>query len=151
MSEKLICSNPKAFHDYFIEERYEAGIVLAGVEVESLRLGKANLRDSHALIKNEEAFLFNLHITPYQNIDRFSPEPDRTRKLLLHKAELQKLFGKMKEKGYSLIPLKLYFKDDKVKVELGLAKGKKLYDKRESIKSKEVSREMAKVMKEKNR
>lgn len=151
MSEKLICSNPKAFHDYFIEERYEAGIVLAGAEVKSLRLGKANIKDSHALIKEEEAFLLNLHITPYQKIDRFTPEPDRTRKLLLHKAEIEKLFGKMKEKGYSLIPLKLYFKDDKVKVELGLAKGKKLYDKRESIKSKEVSREMAKVMKEKNR
>jgi len=151
MSEKLICSNPKAFHDYFIEERYEAGIVLAGAEVKSLRLGKANIKDSHALIKEEEAYLLNLHITPYQKIDRFTPEPDRTRKLLLHKAEIEKLFGKMKEKGYSLIPLKLYFKDDKVKVELGLAKGKKLYDKRESIKSKEVSREMAKVMKEKNR
>ncbi|MBI4746727.1 MAG: SsrA-binding protein SmpB [Deltaproteobacteria bacterium] len=151
MSEKLICANPKAFHDYFIEERYEAGIVLVGSEVKSLRLGKANLKDSHALIKEEEAYLLNLHITPYQKIDRFTPEPDRTRKLLLHKAEIEKLFGKMKEKGYSLIPLKLYFKDDKVKVELGLAKGKKLYDKRESIKSKEVSREMAKVMKEKNR
>lgn len=151
MSEKLICSNPKAFHDYFIEERYEAGIVLAGAEVKSLRLGKANIKDSHALIKEEEAYLLNLHITPYQKIDRFTPEPDRTRKLLLHKAEIEKLFGKMKEKGYSLIPLKLYFKDDKVKVELGLAKGKKLYDKRESIKQKEVSREMAKVMKEKNR
>src|SRR3990172_11043031 len=151
MSEKLICSNPKAFHDYFIEERYEAGIVLAGAEVKSLRLGKANIKDSHALIKEEEAYLLNLHITPYQKIDRFTPEPDRTRKLLLHKAEIEKLFGKMKEKGYSLIPLKLYFKDDKVKVELGLAKGKKLYDKRESIKSKEVSREMAKVMKERGR
>lgn len=151
MSEKLICSNPKAFHDYFIEERYEAGIVLAGSEVKSLRLGKANLKDSHAIIKDEEAFLLNLHITPYQKIDRFTPEPDRTRKLLLHKAEIEKLFGKMKEKGYSLIPLRLYFKDDKVKVELGLARGKKLYDKRESIKKKEVSREMAKVMKEKGR
>ncbi|MDO8447042.1 MAG: SsrA-binding protein SmpB [Deltaproteobacteria bacterium] len=151
MSEKLICSNPKAFHDYFIEERYEAGIVLAGAEVKSLRLGKANIKDSHALIKEEEAYLLNLHITPYQKIDRFTPEPDRTRKLLLHKAEIEKLFGKMKEKGYSLIPLKLYFKDDKVKVELGLAKGKKLYDKRESIKSKEVSREIARVMKEKGR
>lgn len=151
MSEKLICSNPKAFHDYFIEERYEAGIVLAGSEVKSLRLGKANLKDSHAIIKNEEAFLLNLHITPYQKIDRFTPEPDRTRKLLLHKSEIEKLFGKMKEKGYSLIPLKLYFKDDKVKVELGLARGKKLYDKRESIKKKEVSREMQKVMKEKSR
>lgn len=151
MSEKLICSNPKAFHDYFIEERYEAGIVLAGSEVKSLRLGKANIKDSHALIKEEEAYLLNLHITPYQKIDRFTPEPDRTRKLLLHKAEIEKLFGKMKEKGYSLIPLKLYFKDDKVKVELGLAKGKKLYDKRESIKQKEVGREMAKVMKEKSR
>lgn len=151
MSEKLICSNPKAFHDYFIEERYEAGIVLAGAEVKSLRLGKANIKDSHALIKEEEAFLLNLHITPYQKVDRFTPEPDRTRKLLLHKVEIEKLFGKMKEKGYSLIPLKLYFKDDKVKVELGLAKGKKLYDKRETIKGKEVSREMARVMKEKNR
>lgn len=151
MSEKLICANPKAFHDYFIEEKYEAGIVLVGPEVKSLRLGKANLRDSHALLKNEEVYIFNLHITPYQAINRFTPEPERTRKLLLHKAEIRKLFGKMKEKGYSIIPLKLYFKDDKVKVELGLAKGKKLYDKRESIKQKEVSREMAKVMKEKGR
>src|SRR3989304_8652442 len=151
MSEKLICPTPKAFHDYFIEERYEAGSVLVGSEVKSLRLGKANLRDSHALLKKEEVYIINLHIPPYQTINRFTPEPDRTRKLLLHKAEVQKLFGKMKEKGYSIIPLKLYFKDDKVKVELGLAKGKKLYDKRESIKQKEVSREMAKVMKERGR
>ncbi|MEK7852137.1 MAG: SsrA-binding protein, partial [Deltaproteobacteria bacterium] len=95
--------------------------------------------------------IVNLHISPYQTINRFTPEPDRTRKLLLHKAEIKKLFGKMKEKGYSIIPLKLYFKDDKVKVELGLAKGKKFYDKRETIKGKEVSREMARVMKEKGR
>lgn len=151
MSEKLICANPKAFHDYFIEDRYEAGIVLVGSEVKSLRLGKANLRDSHALLRNEEVYIINLHISPYQTINRFTPEPERTRKLLLHKAEIQKLFGKMKEKGYSIIPLKLYFKDDKVKVELGLAKGKKFHDKRESIKQKEVSRELAKVMKEKGR
>lgn len=151
MSEKVICANPKAFHDYFVEEKFEAGIVLAGSEVKSLRLGKANLKDSHALIKGDEAYLFNLHITPYQKIDSFSPESDRTRKLLLHKEEIKKLFGKMKEKGYALIPLRLYFKDDKVKVELGLALGKKLYDKRESIKKKEVSRELQKVMKERNR
>lgn len=151
MSEKIICANPKAFHDYFIEDRYEAGIVLVGCEVKSLRLGKANLKDSHALIKGEEAYLMNLHISPYQGVNRFTPDPDRTRKLLLHKAEIKKLFGKIREKGYSVIPLKLYFKDDKVKVELGLALGKKFYDKRESIKKKEVSREMAKVMKDRGR
>jgi len=151
MSEKIICANPKAFHDYFIEDRYEAGIVLAGSEVKSLRLGKANLKDSHALVKGEEVYLLNLHISPYQSVNRFTPDPDRTRKLLLHKAEIKKLFGKIREKGYAVIPLKLYFKDDKVKVELGLALGKKSYDKRESIKKKEVSREMAKVMKERGR
>lgn len=151
MSEKVICANPKAFHDYFVEERFEAGVVLVGSEVKSLRLGKANIKDSHALIKGDEAYLLNLHITPYQKIDSFSPEPDRTRKLLLHKEEIKKLFGKMKEKGYALIPLRLYFKGDKVKVELGLALGKKLYDKRESIKKKEVSRELQKVMKERSR
>ncbi len=151
MSEKVICANPKAFHDYFIEERFEAGIVLAGSEVKSLRLGKANLKDSHAVMKGDEVYLLNLHITLYQKIDSFSPEPDRTRKLLLHREEIKKLFGKMKEKGYSFIPLRLYFKGDKVKVELGLALGKKLYDKRESIKKKEVSRELQKVMKERSR
>ncbi|MFQ5330468.1 MAG: SsrA-binding protein SmpB [Thermodesulfobacteriota bacterium] len=151
MDIQVVCQNRKAFHDYFIEERFEAGIVLVGSEVKSLRQGKAHLKDSYASIRNGEIFLFKTHISPYLQADKFTqPEPERKRKLLLHKREVLKLIGKTKEKGYTLIPTKIYFKNGKAKVELGLAKGKRMYDKRESLKKKAVEREMAKAMKVRN-
>ncbi|WP_243373566.1 SsrA-binding protein SmpB [Geotalea sp. SG265] len=151
MSEKLICNNKKAYHDYFIEEKFEAGMVLKGTEVKSLRMGKANLNDSFALIKNGEAFLHNLHISPYDFGNRENHDPDRMRKLLLHKKEIGKLFGKIREQGYSVVPLRLYFKAGMVKVELGMAKGKKLYDKREDLKKKDMRRDVAVALKERNK
>jgi SsrA-binding protein len=151
MGEKLICNNKKAFHDYFIEERFEAGMVLQGTEVKSLRSGKANLNDSFAMIKNGEAFLHNFHILAYAFGNRENHESDRMRKLLLHKAEIVKLFSKIREQGYTLIPLRIYFKDGKVKAELGLAKGKNNYDKRETLKQKDMQRDMAAGLKERSR
>ena len=151
MGEKLICNNKKAYHDYFIEEKFEAGVVLQGTEVKSLRNGKANLNDSFALIKGGEAFLHNLHISPYAFGNRENHDPDRMRKLLLHKAQIVKLFAKIREQGYSFIPLRIYFKDGLVKVELGLAKGKKLYDKRKDMKEKDHKRDMAQAMKQRGR
>ena len=151
MGEKLICNNKKAFHDYFIEERFEAGMVLKGTEVKSLRMGKANLNDSFALVRNGEMFLHNLHITPYAFGNRENHEAERLRKLLLHKSEIEKLFGKIREKGYSVVPLRLYFKNGLAKVELGLAKGKMLYDKREDMKKKDQSKEMAQALRERSK
>jgi SsrA-binding protein len=151
MGEKLICNNKKAYHDYFIEEKYEAGMVLTGTEVKSLRMGKANLNDAFAMVKNGEVFLHNLHISPYDFGHRDNHDPDRMRKLLLHKKEIVRLFSKVREQGYSFIPLRLYFKDGLVKVELGLAKGKKLYDKREDMKQKDMKRDVAQALKERNR
>jgi len=151
MAEKLICNNKKAFHEYFIEEKFEAGMVLQGTEVKSLRSGKANLNDAFAQVKNGEAFLNNLHISPYDFGNRENHDPDRMRKLLLHKTEITRLFGKIREQGYTLVPLRLYFKDGKVKAELGLAKGKKLYDKREDMKKKDMKRDVAQAMKERGR
>ncbi|TWJ18369.1 SsrA-binding protein SmpB [Geobacter argillaceus] len=151
MGEKLICTNKKAFHEYFIEERAEAGIVLQGTEVKSLRMGKANLGDAFAMVRDGEAYLHNLHISPYDFGNRENHDPDRMRKLLLHKKEIIRLFSQIREQGYTLIPLRLYFKDGKVKVELGLAKGKKLHDKREDLKKKEQKREVAQALKERHR
>lgn len=151
MSEKLICNNKKAYHDYFIEEKFEAGMVLQGTEVKSLRTGKANLNDSFALVKNGEAFLHNLHISPYDFGNRSNHDPDRMRKLLLHKKEIAKLFGMIREQGYTVVPLRLYFKDGLVKVEVGLAKGKKLYDKREDMKKKDMHKDVAQALKERNK
>ena len=151
MGEKLICNNKKAFHEYFIEEKFEAGMVLTGTEVKSLRMGKANLNDSFAMVKNGEAFLHNLHISPYDFGNRQNHDPDRMRKLLLHKKEINKLFGSVREQGYSLVPLRLYFKNGLVKVEMGLAKGKKLYDKREDLKKKDHKHEIAQALKGRNR
>jgi len=142
VSEKLICQNKKAWHNYFIEDKYEAGIALLGTEVKSLREGKANLGDSYGKIKNGEIFLVDAHISPYTHGNRFNPNPLRTRKLLLHKREIRRLIGKVQEKGFTLIPLRLYFSNGKAKVELGLAKGKKLFDKREALKRKAVERDM---------
>lgn len=145
---KAVCQNRKAYHDYFIDETIEAGIVLVGTEVKSLRLGLANLKDSYARVRGEEVFLVNTHISPYKQADKFTqPEPDRTRKLLLHKQEINKLIGKTKEKGYTLIPTKIYFKKGRAKIEIALAKGKKLFDKREAIKKKTAEREMEKAVK----
>lgn len=151
MGEKLICNNKKAYHDYFIEEKFEAGMVLQGTEVKSLRQGKANLNDAFAQVKNGEAFLHNLHILAYDFGNRENHDPDRMRKLLMHKSEIVKLFSRIREQGYSFVPLRLYFKDGLVKVELGLAKGKKLYDKREDLKKKDMKKEMAQALKGRSR
>jgi SsrA-binding protein len=142
MGEKLICQNKKAWHHYFIEDRYEAGIALQGTEVKSLRDGRANLGDSYGKIKNGEVFLVDAHISPYNFGNRFNHDPLRPRKLLLHKKEIRRLIGKVQERGFTLIPLRLYFSDGKAKVELGLAKGKKLFDKRETLKRKTMERDM---------
>ena len=129
-TEKLISQNKKAFHDYFIEEKYECGIELCGTEVKSLRLGQVNIRDSYASIDNGEVWLKGMHISPYEKGNIFNRDPLRERKLLMHKYEIRKLIGKLKEQGYSLVPTKVYFKGQHIKIELGLARGKKSYDKR---------------------
>lgn len=147
MQEKVLCVNKKAFHDYTIEETHEAGIALLGTEVKSLRLGKANLKDSYVRIEDGEAFLYNTHISPYPYGHQFNHDPERTRKLLLHKREIRRLQGKIQERGYTLIPLKIYLKKGIIKIELGLAKGKTLHDKREDLKRKTADREMEKAMK----
>jgi len=142
MGEKLICQNKKAFHNYFIEETYQAGVSLLGSEVKSLRDGRVSLGDSYGDIKREEVFLVDAHISSYPQANRLNHEPLRTRKLLLHKKEIKRLIGKVEQRGYTLIPLKLYFVNGRVKVDLGLAKGKKLFDKRESLKKRMMEREM---------
>ncbi len=146
---KIVSQNKKAYHDYFIEETIEAGIVLQGTEIKSIRKGSANMKDSFIRIKNGEAFLENMHVAPYEQGNRFNHEPLRNRKLLLHKKEISKLQKEIKEAGYTLIPTKLYFdKGSKVKVEIAVAKGKKLYDKREDLKEKDAKREMEKALKQ---
>ncbi len=147
MSIKIVCQNKKAFHEYFIDETFEAGMVLLGPEVKSLRDGRSNLVDGYAKISNNEVFLHNMHITPYPYAHYLELDPKRTRKLLLNRKEIKRLLGKTKEKGYALVPLKVYFKDSKAKVEIGLARGKKKYDKRQSLKEKEQKREMDRVKK----
>ncbi len=148
---KIVATNKKAYHDYHMEESYEAGIMLKGTEVKSLREGRANLKDSFARVENEEIFLYNCHISPYSHGNIANHDPLRTRKLLMHKGEIQRLMEKMMQKGYTLLPLKIYFKDGKAKVELALAKGKKQYDKREDIKKRDAAREMEKAFKEEKR
>jgi SsrA-binding protein len=145
--EKLVCVNRQARHNYFIDETYEAGLVLVGSEVKSLRDGKANLVDSYAQIRHGEAFLINAHISPYAGANQFNHEPTRIRKLLLHGREIERLTGKTKERGLTLIPLKLYFKGGRAKIELGLARGKKLYDKRETLRRKVAEREVERSLK----
>lgn len=137
---KVISVNRKARHDYFIEDTMETGIVLQGTEVKSLRQGKVNLRDSHARVENGEVFLHGMHISPYEQGNRFNHDPLRPRKLLLHKREIRRLIGKTQQEGYTLVPLKLYFTRGKCKVELALAKGKKLYDKRETTARRDATR-----------
>ncbi|MBA4349247.1 MAG: SsrA-binding protein [Thermodesulfovibrio sp.] len=148
---KIVCQNRKAYHDYFIEETFEAGMSLLGTEVKSLRDGKANLKDSYVLIKDSEAFLFTCHISPYSHGNILNHDPLRTRKLLLHNKEIERLKGKIAQKGYALIPLKIYFKGPFAKVEIGLAKGKKQYEKREAIKEKDAKREIEKALKSRNK
>jgi len=148
---KVISINRKAHHLYHILESYEAGIALVGTEVKSLRLGKANLKDSYAMVEKAEIYLHNMHISPYDQASRFNHDPTRTRKLLMHKKEIKRLLGKTVEKGLTLVPLKLYFKGNVAKVELALVIGKKMYDRRKDIKDREVKRELRRVLKEKQR
>ena len=149
-SIKLIANNKKAYHDYFIEETYEAGISLHGTEVKSLRMGKCSIKESFVRIEKGEVFIYGMHVSPYEKGNIFNKDPLRVKKLLLHKYEINKLLGKIKEKGYTLVPLQVYFKDGKVKVEIGLARGKKLYDKREAIAKKDQRREAEKEFKVRN-
>ena len=144
---KLIAKNPTAFHNYTIENKLEAGIVLSGTEIKSIRSGKANLKDSYALIKNNEIYIVGLHISPYEHGNIFNKDPLRDRKLLLNRREINKLIVMTKQKGYSLVPLSMYFKGSLVKVELGVGKGKKLYDKREDIAKKDAERRMLQQLK----
>ena len=139
---KQVASNRKAFHDYFIEDKFEAGIELAGTEVKSIRLGAVNLRDSFCAVKGGEMFLYGMHISPYEKGNIFNKDPRRTRRLLLHRREIRKLQARVQQDGYSLIPLSLYFSGPRVKVELALARGKKLYDKREAAARRDAKREM---------
>ena len=149
-SIKLIANNKKAYHDYFIEEKYEAGIVLHGTEVKSLRMGRCSIKESFIRIEDGEVYVYNMHISPYEKGNIFNKDPLRIRKLMLHKYEINKLLGKMAEKGYTVVPLQVYFKGSLVKVEIGLAKGKKLYDKRNDIAKKDQRREAEKEFKIRN-
>jgi SsrA-binding protein len=150
-TDTTVTTNRKAFHDYFVEETFEAGMSLQGTEVKSLRSGLANLTDSYAIVKNEEMFLLNANISHYPQGNLANHDPLRTRKLLLHKEEIRKLTWKMTQKGFALIPLKIYFVRGRAKVLIGLAKGKKAFDKRDTIKAKESKREVERVMKDRNR
>ena len=150
-STKTIAQNKKAFHDYFVDEKYEAGIELFGTEVKSLREGRVNLKDCWCNIVGGEIFVNSMHISPYERGNIFNKDPLRVRKLLMHKREINKLFGLLKQDGYSLIPLSLYFKGSRVKVELGLCRGKKLYDKREAMAQKAAKRDIERAMKERSR
>lgn len=145
--EKLIAKNPVAYHNYSINDTLEAGIVLSGTEIKSIRSGKVNLKDAYVNIKNGEVFIYGMHISPYEHGNIFNKDPLRTRKLLLNKREINKLFGNISQKGLSLIPTKLYFKGNFVKLEIGIGKGKKLYDKREDMAKKDAERKIQKTLK----
>ena len=147
---KLIANNKKAFHDYFIEDTYEAGIALAGTEVKSMRMGKCSIKESFVQIEHGEVFVYGMHISPYEKGNIFNKDPLRTRKLLLHQYEIRKIAAKIAEKGFTLVPLKVYFKGSLVKVEIGIAKGKKLYDKRQTIAKNDQRREAEREFKVKN-
>lgn len=149
-SQKLIANNKKAYHDFFIDETYECGIALHGTEVKSMRMGKCSIKEAFVRIEDGEVFVYGMHVSPYEKGNFFNKDPLRVKKLLLHKYEINKLLGKIKEKGYTLVPLQVYFKDGKVKVEIGLARGKKLYDKREAIAKKDQRREAEKEFKVRN-
>ena len=149
-SQKLIANNKKAYHDFFIDETYECGIALHGTEVKSMRMGKCSIKEAFVRIEDGEVFVYGMHVSPYEKGNIFNKDPLRVKKLLLHKYEINKLLGKIKEKGYTLVPLQVYFKTGKVKVEIGLARGKKLYDKREAIAKKDQRREAEKEFKVRN-
>ena len=149
-NDKMVANNKKAYHDYFILDKIETGIALHGTEVKSLRMGKCSIKESFIRIENGEVFIYGMHISPYEKGNIFNKDPLRVRKLLLHKREINKIFGKMKEKGNTLVPLKVYFKNSLVKVEIGLAKGKKLYDKRDDIAKKDQKREAQREFKLRN-
>ena len=149
-SQKLIANNKKAYHDFFIDETYECGIALHGTEVKSMRMGKCSIKEAFVRIEDGEVFVYGMHVSPYEKGNIFNKDPLRVKKMLLHKYEINKLLGKIKEKGYTLVPLQVYFKDGKVKVEIGLARGKKLYDKREAIAKKDQRREAEKEFKVRN-
>ena len=149
-TQKLIANNKKAYHDYFIDETYEAGIELHGTEVKSMRMGKCSIKESYVRIENGEVFIYGMHVSPYEKGNIFNKDPLRIKKLLLHRYEINKLAGKVAEKGFTLVPLQVYFKDGKVKVEIGLAQGKKLYDKRQDIAKKDMRRETEREFKVKN-
>ncbi len=151
VGEKVVATNRKAYHDYFVEEKYEAGIALQGNEVKSVRLGRANLKDSYARVVKGEVFLYNMHISPYEYGDLRRQDPKRTRKLLLRKVEIRRLTGKINERGMTLIPLRLYFSGDLAKLELGLARGKRQYDKRRAIAEKTARREMEREFRERQK
>ena len=148
---KQVARNQKAYHDYFIEEKFEAGIELAGTEVKSIRMGNVNLKDYFCLIKDGQLSVLGMHISPYEKGNIFNKDPRRPRRLLMHKREIMRLFARIKQDGYSLIPLSVYFKGPRVKLSLGLARGKKLYDKRESAAKRDAKREMDRAMKSRNR
>jgi SsrA-binding protein len=148
---KVVAQNKKARHDYHIEETFEAGIVLQGTEIKSIRAGKANLKDSFARVQNGELFLHNMHVSPYEQGNRYNHDPLRTRKLLLHRKEINKLLGATKEQGYSIVPLKMYLKNGYAKVLIGLAKGKKNYDKRQDLKKKDAKREIERAFRDRQK
>ena len=149
-TRKQIANNKKAYHDYFIDETYETGVVLHGTEVKSMRMGKCSIKESFIRIENGEVFVYGMHVSPYEKGNIFNKDPLRVKKLLMHKHEINKLAGKAAEKGYTLVPLQVYFKEGKVKIEIGLARGKKLYDKREDIARKDQRRETEREFKVKN-
>ena len=148
---KLVANNKKAYHDYFIEEKYECGVALHGTEVKSLRMGKCSIKEAFVRIENGEVYVYGMHISPYEKGNIFNKDPLRVKKLLLHKQEINKLIGKIKEKGYTLVPLQVYFSNGRAKVEIGLARGKKLYDKRQDIAKRAAQRDIQRAMKERNR
>ena len=147
---KLVANNKKAYHDYFIEEKYECGIALCGTEVKSLRMGKCSIKEAFIRIENSEVFVYGMHISPYEKGNIFNKDPLRVKKLLMHKHEIRRLLVKIKEKGYTLVPLQVYFSHGRAKIEIGLARGKKLYDKREDIAKKDARREAQREFKIKN-
>ena len=147
---KLVANNKKAYHDFFIEEKYEAGLVLHGTEVKSLRMGKCSIKEAFIRIENGEVYIYGMHISPYEKGNIFNKDPLRVRKLLLHRQEIRKLIGNSSEKGYTIVPLQVYFKDGRAKIEIGLAKGKKLYDKRQDIAKKDMRREAEREFKVRN-
>ena len=148
---KVVATNRKAYHDYLIEETHEAGIVLTGTEIKSVRAGSVNLKDSYAVVKDKEAWLLNVHISPYDPASRQNVDPDRTRKLLLHRGEINRLMGRVQEKGLTIIPLRMYLKLNRAKVELALVRGKRQFDKREAIAKRDTDREIQRALKERER